>query len=210
VLLVANDFFRLAHHDVTGRARLHHRATGLGLAAGLLAELMFGQHLTAQEGVLHLRDQSPPADAAAHTVLDQIVAQSRHRELRTWLDYLSHDANELVARRLWRAGHVRPTETRRLLGRPTVTYVPTDINTAAWPWARLSLALHRHAPLHPPDAFLVGVATATGLDTTLLDAAPSATRTYARHVAGSLHPALRDLLVHTQAAVGDAVLAYRR
>jgi transcriptional regulator with XRE-family HTH domain len=37
---LADDLWLLAHHDVTGRPNLHARAAGLGLAGGLLAELV--------------------------------------------------------------------------------------------------------------------------------------------------------------------------
>ena len=38
--VLADQFFLIAHEDRTGRSRLHPRATGLGLAAALLGELM--------------------------------------------------------------------------------------------------------------------------------------------------------------------------
>ena len=207
-VLLADEFFRLAHNDSTGRRRLHGRAIELGLAAALLGELMFERKVAGQDGQLHLLDPGPPADALAHATLDQLLAQPQHRNLRVWLDFLSRDAYESVAHRLWKAGHVRP-EARRVLLRQTVIYVPTDSNAAVWPWARLSTGLIRNEPFSPVDAFLVGLAAVTGLDSDLLDGAPAPARRYMRHLVASAHPSLRELLWHTQAAVGDAVLAYR-
>ncbi|MBN1171236.1 MAG: GPP34 family phosphoprotein, partial [Micromonosporaceae bacterium] len=137
---LADDFFRLAHHDTTGQPLLHPRATGLGLAAALLAELLWGRSLVVHEGLIYPHPEAtrPPADALTHTVLDQITAQTRYHDLRTWLGFLNQRATADVAERLWRAGHVRPVIGRRLLRRDTVTYVPTDLLTAAGPWVRLS------------------------------------------------------------------------
>jgi len=59
------------------------------------------------------------------------------------------------------------------------------------------------------DAFLAGLAAVTGLDKELLvDAPPSARRSLERLVTNAWPP-VRELLVHTEAAVGDAVLHYR-
>ena len=38
--MLADQFYLIAHEDRTGRSRLHPRATGLGLAAGLVGELL--------------------------------------------------------------------------------------------------------------------------------------------------------------------------
>ena len=51
---LADDFWRLAHHDVSGKPRLNGRAAGLGLAAALLGELMWAGKITARDGRLCL------------------------------------------------------------------------------------------------------------------------------------------------------------
>ena len=71
------------------------------------------------------------------------------------------------------------------------------------------MQLRRHEPLDPADGFLAGLVAATGLDEHLLDGAPTTSHRYLHHLVASAHPALRELLMHTQAAVGDAVLSYR-
>jgi len=206
---LADDFFRLAHDDVTGRPRLHPRAVGLGLAAALLAELVFARRVTAANGHLAVLDTSPPPDPLAHTVLGQLAAGPERHEIRTWLGFLARTATEDVATRLWRAGHVRPETARRLLGRAHVTYIPTDANTAVWPWARLSTRLFAQQPLEATDAFLVCLTVATELAQYLLRGIPAASREYVAHLQVSAPPPLRELLVHTAAAVADAVLSYR-
>ena len=48
--MLADQYFLIAHEDRTGRSRLHPRATGLGLAAALLGELMLEGRLRIVEG----------------------------------------------------------------------------------------------------------------------------------------------------------------
>jgi hypothetical protein len=206
---LADDFWRLAHHDVSGKPRLNGRAAGLGLAAALVAELMWAGKINARDGRLWVMDKSPPSDALAHTILDQLVAQPQHNTIRIWLDFLSHDASEQVAQRLWRAGHVRRETSRRLLRPNGVRWVPVDCNTAHWPTARLSTHLRNRTPMNHADAFLAGLATATGLDEHLLQDAPASTHEYLLHLIATAAPPLHELLVHTHAAVGESVLSYR-
>jgi hypothetical protein len=206
---LADDFWRLAHNDVSGKPHLNGRAAGLGLAAALLAELMWAGKIDARDGQLWVLDKTPPADVLAHTVLEQLVAQPQHTTVRIWLDFLSHDAAEQVAQRLWRAGHVRREASRRLLRPNGVRWVPVDWNTAHWPAARLSTQLRDRKPMNHADAFLAGLVTATGLDEDLLQGAPAASREYLRHLIATAAPPLHELLVHTHAAVGESVLSYR-
>ena len=42
---LADDLYLVAHHELTGRPHLQPRAAGLGLAGGLLAELMLSGSL---------------------------------------------------------------------------------------------------------------------------------------------------------------------
>jgi hypothetical protein len=204
----ADDFFRLAHHDVTGKPRLHAAATGLGLAAALLGELMIDGGIELHDGTLRVIDASPPRDALAHATLDQLIAQPQHQGVRVWLDFLRRGAYDSVAQRMWRGGHVRQETSRRLLRR-VVTWVPTDVNTAAWPWARLSNALYRQEPVDETDVFLLGLAAATGLEADLLDSGPSSAESYLRRLLASMPAQFQELLAYTRAAVGDAVLSYR-
>jgi hypothetical protein len=204
----ADDFFRLAHDDGTGRPRLNRVATGLGLAAALLGELTWLGKITVQDGSLYLIDSSPPDDALAHALLAQVLAEPQHREVRIWLEFFSREAQDQVARRLWQAGHVRKEVSRRLL-RQSVTWVPTDVNVAYHPWWRLTTHLHGQKPMDHGDAFLAGLAAVTGLDRELLLDAPPSARRALESLVTAVWPPLRELLMHTEAAVGDAVLHYR-
>lgn len=207
-MLLADEFWLLAHDDATGKPRLSSRVLGLGLAGALLGELVAGRNVVVQQGAVHVVSRTPPPDALAHTVLEQMVAEVRQHPARTWLTYLSRDAAELVAQRLVRAGMVRRDSSRRIL-KQVIRYLPVDPNRAAWPTARLSTTLRRQSPLSEPDAFLAGLTVATGLDQLILDGAGPGPRDYLTHVVASLPATHHQVIAHTEAAVGDAVLTQR-
>src|SRR5688572_31858336 len=94
----------------------------------------------AVEGELHVVNAEPPRDALSHGVLDLLLAQPQHRELRTWLAFLAQDAADRVGERLIRGGVVEAVIRRRLLGSQTF-YLPKDSeqrNAAAWVQVRLA------------------------------------------------------------------------
>jgi len=208
--VLADDFYRLSHHDGTGKPRLHARAIELGCAAAILAELVSSRHIGVQDDQVTVLDRRPPADSLMHLILDQLIAEAaRGHTVRTWLAFLGQQAPEQIAQRLLRAGHVR-MEAQRKLGRQVgVLYVPVDVNVAAWPWAMLSQHLRRHEPLEYEPLCLAGLALASGLHTFVLDGAPDETFDYLNRAVRNLWTPMRALLFHTQAAIGEAVLAHR-
>ncbi|MDG4767680.1 GPP34 family phosphoprotein [Solwaraspora sp. WMMD406] len=206
--LLADEFFLLAHHDVTGRPRLHSRAIGLGLASAVLAELFTAEAIAIHAGQAWVRDPAAPADALGRAALRLMLDEPEHTAVRTWLTVLAERAERHVARRLAAAGVVRPEQVRRWT-RTRVVYVPVDMNTAAWPWARLSLRLRRLQHLDESDLFLAGLAAETGLDTYLLDGAEPGVDQHLAGLLATLRTPLRDLLRQTGAAVGNAVLSGR-
>jgi len=208
-MALADQFYLLCHHDRTGRVRLTERSAGVGLAAALLGELVYSRNLWIQDGRLRPVRQSVPVDALAHAVLDQVAAQPGHSDVRTWVQFFGATASGLVAERLWRAGLLRPETSRRLFGARTVVYVPANSNRAAMPWALLSMKLRRGDPLFQSELFLAGLCAAAGLDRFLLDGAPSGVRRYFDEAVGSVWAPAYELVLTTQAAVGDAVLAAR-
>lgn len=205
-MLVADEFFLIAHNDSRGRAKLHSSATGLGLAGCLLAELILDGNITVAGGEMSVVHTRPPADALAHTVLDQLVGEAHHRSVRIWLSFLAQSAATSVGERLSRAGVLRRQESRRLL-RSKVGYVPVDPNAAAWPATRLRLLLERSDPPPTlPDAVLLGLTAAAGLSREVLwSVGPRAEHRFTELVA-SLPPPLKELATQTEAAVGAAVL----
>jgi hypothetical protein len=208
--VLADDYYRLAHHDGTGKPRLHPIAVGLGCAAALLAELIGARRVFVEDAAVSVVDRRPPNDALMHFVLDQLVAEEgRRHNVRTWLAFLSKDATNQVAQRLLRGGHVRMAAVRKLGRQTGVLYVPVDMNAAAIPWALLSQRLRRHEPMDYEELALAGLVLATGLDSFVLDGAPAATFDFLKHQVGTLWPPMLSLLLHTHAAIGEAVLAHR-
>lgn len=207
--VLASDYYLIAHSDTTGRPRLHPRAVGLGLAAGLLGELIVYERVSIINGVLTVWDGRQPGDALAHTVLEQIVRESEHRSVRTWLDYLALGAAGMVAERLTRAGVLVRDEHRTMLLQRRTSYAPVDMSVAFTPQARLATALSRLLPLTLRDATLAALVAATGLaDVVLWDNDPQARR-YLTDVRACLPGPQQELAAHTEAAIGAHVGAHR-
>lgn len=212
--MLADQFFLIAHEDRTGRSRLHPRATGLGLAASLVGELMLMGRVRMFAGELSVVSRDPPRDALAHNILDLLIAQPQHRELKTWLAYLAHDAAPKVGQRLLRAGVVEPVTRRKLLSTET-RYMPRNSkqrNVAAWASVRLANMLVQGRAMDLADRALAGLVVATGLTRHVLWDIDS-------HRPGLLHLSdiveslpthLRELVEHTEAAVGSVLAAGRR
>ncbi|MEV4478231.1 GPP34 family phosphoprotein [Micromonospora coxensis] len=204
-MLIADEFFLIAHNDSRGKAKLHPAATGLGLAGALLGELVLFGHVTVANGLVTVLDRRPPADALSHTVLDQLIGEPQHQEIRTWLAFLARSSTTSVGERLARAGVLRRQESRRLL-RTTVSYVPIDLNAVAWPATRLRALLERPEPPAVPDAVLLGLVSAAGLSREVLWSAGPRAHHRLGVLVPALPPPLRELVAHTEAAVGAAVL----
>jgi hypothetical protein len=186
-LLVADEFFLIAHNDSRGKAKLHPSATGLGLAAGLLAELILFGQITVSGGLVTL------------------IGESQHQAVRTWLAFLAQSSTTSVGERLARAGVLRRQENRRLL-RTTVSYLPIDLNAAAWPATRLRALVERPEQPLVSDTTLLGLVAAAGLTREVLWSAGPRAHHRLSTLVGSLPPPLKELVVHTEAAVGAAVL----
>ncbi|WP_433385734.1 GOLPH3/VPS74 family protein [Actinoplanes sp. CA-142083] len=212
--MLADQYFLIAHQDRTGRSRLHPRATGLGLAAALLGELILEGRIGIADGDIVILDRHPPADSLTHDILDLLIAQQRHREVRTWLAFLSQDAEVRVGERLVRLGAVDLITRRRMLS-TEVVYMPNSPeqrNAAAWAPARLANLLVRGIELSLTDRVLVGLVAATGLTRHVLydfemhrqafQSLPSAV--------GALPGDLRDLIEFTEASVGSVLTVGRR
>jgi Golgi phosphoprotein 3 (GPP34) len=69
----------MAHHEVSGRLLLQPRAAGLGLAGGLLAELMLAGTIEISPGGVAVTGLAPPDDALAREVLGQVLGEHAQR-----------------------------------------------------------------------------------------------------------------------------------
>lgn len=208
MLLLADDFFFVAHDSFSMKRRLSDRVVRLGLASALLGEQVLFRKVTIRRGQLRIVDATAPRDALAHTVLDHLCAEPDVVSVRDWLRFLSRSSYEQVGQRLAREGLVRAREERRFL-RTTVVYEPTKTARTGWPESRLASRLSTGAALDLPDVVLAGLVEASGLDAYVLADTPAPARRYLRRSLENLPPSLRELIDETEAAVGDAVLSSR-
>jgi hypothetical protein len=139
--VLADQYFLIAHEDRTGRSRRHPRATGLGLAAALLGEPIL--------------DDVPALD-----VLDLLVAQPQHRDVRTWLAFLSQDSAIRAGERLSRLGAVEPVTRRRMASRSGLSVIATQHNAVARAPANL---LIRGIGMTISDRVLIDLVAVIGL-----------------------------------------------
>jgi hypothetical protein len=209
-LPLADDLYLAAHDAARGRCLLTPATLGLGLAAGLLGELVFWRRLELYDNQVTVLDDRPTPEPATAAVLEQLLRESHHRQIRDWIAFLATGvATELVERRLARAGLVRREEKRGLLG-TKVRFVPTDPATAAWPGTRIRIAATRGELLDGPDLVLAGLVLATGLDQHVLVTLDARERDHLFDQLRRRMPAtLQHLVGHAEAAVGDAVMARR-
>jgi hypothetical protein len=213
--MLADQYFLISHEDRSGRTRVHPRAIGLGLAAGLVAELTLLGRVRVCDGEVAVVNRATPGDALAHSILELFVAQPQHRELHTWLAYLAQDAAVKVGERLLRSGAVESVVRRRLMGSSQTFYMPVNAdqrNGAAWAAARLANLLVDPDRMDIADKMLASLMLATGLTRRVLADFPVHRRgiTHLYTIAESLPDDLRTLIEHTQASVGSVLAAGRR
>ncbi|WP_238014113.1 GPP34 family phosphoprotein [Dactylosporangium sp. AC04546] len=207
-MLLADDFFLIAHDDRDGKSRLSQRAVELGLAGALLGELVLEQRIFCEGDRLRVISREPPSDPLAHTNLATMVAETQHREIRTWLLFLGQTAVDAVGQRMARHGLVEQTTVRRLL-RSSTRWVATDINLPTGRVVRLRRLLTGSEPMRVADATLAGLAEATGLTGHVLWDTDQSSFRRLQHVITTLPPPLRDLILQVESAIGEAVLSQR-
>ncbi|HEV2374306.1 MAG TPA: GPP34 family phosphoprotein [Streptosporangiaceae bacterium] len=204
---VADDLYLMAHHELSGKPYVQPRALGLGLAGGLLAELMLVGRVTLVWERLVLAEGAAPGDGLACNVLGLVAGEREHRPVREWLLFLARTAADDVACRLARSGYLTWAGGRARWrgGR----WVPVDADCAFTPLIRVCSALN---PARPPSAHslvLAGLAAACGLGFRLADYAPGNAGRSVDEAVALLVPGLRELVAQTQAAVDSALLSHR-
>ncbi len=209
-LPLADELFLSALDPVKGKCLLTPGTFGIGVGAALLAELVLWRRLDVLDGKLAVLDDRPTGEPASTAVLEQLLREGHHRAVRDWIAFLATGiACDLVERRLARSGLVQRQEKRSLLG-TKVAFVPADLMTAAWPATRICTCLARRELVAVPDLALAGLIFAIGLDQHVFVTMDTRDRTelfdqIRRRLPGMLH----ELVAHTEAAVGDAVMARR-
>src|SRR5581483_6027376 len=157
---VADDLYLIAHHETSGKPLVQPRALGIGLAGGLLAELMMADGMTlCHDGALAV-GRAVPRDALARQV-QSLLAAEPPLQVREWLLFLGQAAADDVAGRLARAGYLRraggPVPWRA--GR----WIPVDADWAFAPLLRARSALDPARPWSAYGAVLAGLAAGCGL-----------------------------------------------
>ena len=173
---LADDLYLVAHHEQTGKPHLQPRALGLGLAGGLLAELMLSRSIRLWRGMVMTADTSPPRDELARSVLGQVAGEREHLPPRDWLLYLARTAPVDVAGRLEQAGYLTLTRAAAWRFRGTQRWVPVDADSAFAPLVRVKSALGTTGPVNAQNAALGGLAVACGLGHQLAMYLPPNTR----------------------------------
>ena len=206
---IADDLFLLAHDDATGRPFLQRRALSVGLAGALLAELMFAGAIWVQADRLQIMPQGEdvPVDGLGRHVLGVLLAEPDRHPVRDWLMFLAVHSARDVGARLEYDGYLTQVRSRRPWRGTKL--VPADPDAAFAPLIRVRTVLDPARPATVSDAVLAGLATACGLGSRVLPFGPSGSRQTLNHAIRHLHPGLRELIAHTQAAVDSALLSHR-
>ncbi len=203
---LADDLFFVMHDSVTGRSRLHPRLASLGLAGAVLAELMLAERvtvdLTTGQDRLHATTQDATGDPLTQSVLDHVIAEPQH-SLITWLQFFARTVHADVTARMIAAKLLNPPTRHLLKLHPAA---PANSNTAAWPLARLNLAVQRRKPPGVRDCVLYGLFVATGgAQRALWEHDPA----FVAATTAMLPVPLQRLIVQTEVAVGAAVISRR-
>lgn len=217
---LADDFFLMVHDDLSGRPRLSDRILGLGLAGALLCELAILRAIDVEDGELTASASPADGDATANadeppSLTSELVREVRGENrlpVRDWLNYLAADAAERVAGRMaTEAILYRKASRLRFLG-VSDRWMPRDTTTAEWPAIDVKLKVH-NGNAYTHHLVLFGLTRATGLrHPSLFEVQgrledPAALEETLEPLDGT--PPLRQLLAHTEAAVGSAVTSQR-
>lgn len=220
-LRLADQFFFLAHDCDSGpiAVRLHEAGLSIGLAGALIGELLVEQRVTIRDGAVTAISRQPSGDLLSQSVLDEVLAEPPH-PVRVWLDYLSTSSLARVRSRLTVAGELAEVRVRRWWGGSTSGFRAVD----------------EYQPLHPefavqrllesPPSGDTGLTDFPTIHTTMVAALADATDLFERllgwtgeqatfrarldRLRARLPSPYTQLVEHTRAAVGDAVLANRR
>lgn len=203
---LADDLFFVMHDSVTGRTRLHPRLASLGLAGAVLAELMLAERvtidLTSGQDRLYATAQDATGDPLIQSVLDHVIAEPQH-SVNIWLRFFARTIYTDITARMIAAKLLNPPKRHLLKQQPAA---PVNPNTAAWPLARLNLAVQRRKPPAARDCALYGLFVATGgAQQALWEHDPEFVAT----TMATLPEPLQRLIVQTEVAVGEAVISRR-
>jgi hypothetical protein len=215
---VADDLWLIAHHEVTARPHLSARALGVGVAGGLLAELLTAEMppVTVHRGhVLPLfhRNGEPvarsarPGEPVTQHVLDVIMAEPHPRTVHDWLLFLGRTAAADVAGRLEHSGYLARQPSRRPWRSSPLVPVNADWSYCAL--LRAHRALEEARMLTPYSALLAGLVLACGLGFRF-SGFPGTPGRAAEEATSAFSSPLRELIAQVQATADSTVLSARK
>lgn len=218
---LTDDFWLAAHDTFSGKPQLVAGPLGIGLAAGLLGELLFTGHISVSKGRLYLHFAPPPEDPALAPILAQLDEEERSRQhlageaheqsghdLYEWIRYLAIEdrAAQLVTNRLSQSGIVTLEQRRKFFGGSTSRFVPRDSYVSGIPASRIITGLQRRERLDLQTLVLAGLLLATGLHQQALESLTPNERAHLADQLKSMNPMLRELLRAAEQIVGEAVM----
>jgi hypothetical protein len=215
---IADELWLIGHHEATGRPHLSPRALGVGVAGGLLAELMtaevpavmvhhgYVRPLYHRDGLPVARSARPDEPVEGH-VLDLIMSEGAPLPARDWLLFLGRTAAADVAGRLERSGYLARQPGRRPWRVPPP--VPVDRNWSHCALLRAHAGLEAGRELTLYSALLAGLVLACGLGFRFSDF-PGAPGRAAEEAARALPRPLQELIAQVQLTSDQAVLSTRK
>jgi hypothetical protein len=208
---VADDYYLIAYHGLSERRRPDSSVASIGVAAGLLGELILADWLTISgSGVWLLQGTVPLADPLLTELLTLMQSLPDEHGLDTWLAHIATEALDDVRGRLASSGVLIKSARRRFIGKQVV-YEPANSNTVVWPTVRLTGQLSRVEPITLADAVLAGLVHATGLTGHLLwdPASHRPGLEYLPDLLRALPAPFLILLERTEVAAGRVLLTKR-
>jgi hypothetical protein len=207
---VADELWLLSHHERSGRPKLEDRRIGLGLAGGVICELLIDGLVTlASEQHVFLRyDPRYGRDAVGQWAMAEMDRADGQVPVGQWVWHLGEHITPRVVDRLVQAGIVEYAKVGLLGGKRAVAVNP---NIAASPRVRLMHQLTTGA-VDVPTLTLGALAVSIDLDTIIArDVVAPTLRTDLVNAAKTyLHQHLRDVFNAIRAASAQANLTIRR
>lgn len=204
-LALADELFLMTHDLQTGKAKVADPGLGIGLSAGLLAELMFAGSMVIMQGQLGLGEYGPTPERLSEALYESTRNQlfSQEVTVRDWLASHRRLVQELVADRLIRAGDLR-RESGRRLGRTVVRYHAVKPAEAFIRSQRLPSYLRHRVEVTEPDVVVVRIAQLMAPNGTVLEL-DAAGQEYLNQLLPALQPSVQELIGLTESSILAAI-----
>jgi Golgi phosphoprotein 3 (GPP34) len=204
---LTDELWLAAHDTPHGGRTIPQRRLGLGLATGILAELLLADTIRYHDDELFLPSRhqtTDPSLSAAVAQLDNLEkvrnptgsrAPARARDPRVLIRYLAREerAATLVTDRLRQRGYLR-AQPHRTFGGGRARYAPANSFLSGLPATRIRGAVQRREQLSRHDLALAGLFLLTGLHHRgLPDLSKENQKDLVRQM-GNVAPELSDLL----------------